>query len=212
MSEQCLVACFLAFPRIQIRVLMRVLLNIAAVIFLWLELAAPNTLSTERGHISFYSKAPVADVDAQNANVKISLNTKDGELTIDMNMSDFQFKSEKMEKDAENKYLETVKFTKAGFKGKILGKIDYDKAGTYDAVAVGKLRIHGVERDFKEKGVVMVGGKGHVKIQTAFMLALKDFNISTPKILGKKMTQESVKVSIEATLTDGKDTAYRNKK
>lgn len=173
---------------------------------------AQSKLSTEKGHISFYSKAPIADVDAHNENVKIELNAKSGELAIDMKMSDFQFKSEKMEKDAEKKYLETGKFTTAGFKGKVEGKVDYDKAGSYTVVAMGKIKVHGVERDFRQKGTVIVGGKGQTTLKAEFTLALKDFNIATPEILGKKMTEESVKVTLEAIMTEGtSDTASERK-
>jgi hypothetical protein len=202
----------LAHRRGTARFIMRVLFSVIAVIFLSWELRE-NTLSTERGHISFFSKAPVADVDAINDNVNVTLNTKSGELIISMNMGDFQFKSEKMEKDAEKKYLETARFTKAGFKGKLQGSIDYAKAGNYNAAAVGKLSIHGVEKDFNRKGKVSVDDKGHVKLQTDFLLALRDFNIDTPEILGKKMTEENIKVTFNATLTGAKsDIALKKKK
>jgi len=181
------------------------------VVILLSQVSAQNNLSTAEGRASFYSKAPVSDVDAQNDNVKMDLDPKSGDLSIDMNMRDFKFKSEKMGKDAEKKYLETEKFTKASFKGKIQGNIQYDKPGTYSAVAAGKLTLHGVTKDIKEKGTVTVVGKGKVKLHSQFMLALKDFSIDQPEILGKKMTAESMKVTIEGTLTSGVDSASKKK-
>lgn len=176
------------------------------------QVSAQNKLSTAQGHASFYCKAPVSDVDAQNGNVKMDLDPKSGDLSVDMNMSDFQFKSEKMGKDAETKYLETEKFPKAAFKGKIQGNIKYDKPGTYSAIATGKLTLHGVTKDIKEKGTVTVVGKGRVKLHSQFMLALKDFNIDQPEILGKKMTAESMKVTLDATLVEGgSDSASKRK-
>lgn len=197
--------------RMAMRVFIRALSSVAAVILVSLELSAQK-LATDKGHISFFAKAPVADVDAHNGNVKVLLDTKGQDLVIDMNMSDFQFKSEKMEKDAEKRYLETRTFTKAGFKGKIQSKIEIDKPGSYEAVAIGKLTVHGVEKEFKQKGLVTVDENGQVKIHAEFMLAIKDFNIKTPEILGKKMTEENVKVTIDATLTgEGSDTASKRK-
>jgi polyisoprenoid-binding protein YceI len=192
---------------------MRALFSIAAVIFLSWELRTQNTLSTENGRILFFSKAPVANVDAVNEKVKVSLNTKSDELYITMDMSDFQFKSEKMEKDAEKKYLETTKFGKASFKGVLKGDIDYQKPGTYTGIARGKLNIHGVDKDFSNKGKVVINDKGQVKLHTDFQLALKDFRIDTPEILGKKMTEENVKVTFLATLSGGdSDVALKKKK
>jgi polyisoprenoid-binding protein YceI len=191
---------------------MRALFSIAAIIFLSWELRTQNTLSTENGRISFFSRAPIADVDAVNENVKVTLNTKSGELFITINMSDFQFKSEKMEKDAEKKYLETGKFRKASFKGSLKGDIDYKRAGSYSGIAIGKLNIHGVEKEFTRRGKIDIDDSGHVNLQTDFLLALKDFNIETPEILGKKMTEENVKVSFVATLKGGNSNVAMKKK
>jgi polyisoprenoid-binding protein YceI len=192
---------------------MRALFSIAAVLFLSWELRTQHTLSTENARILFFSKAPVANVDAVNENVKVTLNTKSGELSISMNMSDFQFKSEKMEKDAEKKYLETGKFRNASFKGVLKGSIDYQKPGAYTGTAVGKLNIHGVEKDFSHRGKVVVNDKRQLKLQTEFLLALNDFKIETPEIMGKKMTQETVKVTFLATLDGGtSDVALKKKK
>jgi len=191
---------------------MRALISIIAMIFLSWELISQNTISTETGRITFFSKAPVADVDAVNQKVKVTLNTKSGELLISMNMGDFQFKSEKMEKDAEKKYLETAKFTKASFKGKLQGDINYRKAGSYNAVANGKLNIHGVERAFTRKGKVAIDEKGRVKLHTEFLLALNDFNIDTPQILGKKMTEENVAVTFDVTLGETNSNLALDKK
>src|ERR1041385_3426471 len=131
---------------------MKNLLGLIISILLLSAAYAQDKLVTDKGHVSFFANAPVADVDARNEQVKMELNTKSGELVINMAMTDFKFKSEKMGRDAEKKYLETEKFTKASFKGKVEGKVDYKKAGSYPVVAVGKMTVHGVEKDLKEKG------------------------------------------------------------
>lgn len=163
---------------------------------------AQNKYSSTKGYVSFYSKAPVADVDAQNEKVKVEL-TSDGEVIFDIKMTDFQFKNKKMGRDARKKYLEIDKFPSASFKGKIQGKIDYDKPGSYNATATGKLKIHGVEKDINEKGTITVGDKGQIKLKSEFNIALADYKIETPKILGQEMTEDKVLVKVEATLTKG---------
>ena len=190
---------------------MKALFIIVVTVLLSLQVVvAQNKYTSTKGYVSFFSKAPIADVDAQNEKVKVEMNTSDGEVIFDITMTDFKFKSEKMGKDARKKYLEIDKHPKAGFKGKIQGKIDYDKPGTYNVTATGKLKIHGVEKDITEKGTVTVVEGGQVKLKSEFNVTLADYNIETPKILGQEMTEDKVLVKIEATLTKGpKDVASK---
>jgi polyisoprenoid-binding protein YceI len=181
---------------------MKTLFIIVTTILLPLQgVIAQNKYTSTKGYVSFFSKAPVADVDAKNEKVKVQMNTSNGEVTFDITMTDFKFKSAKMGRDAQKKYLEIDKYPKAGFKGKIQGKIDYDKPGSYKATATGKLKIHGLEKDVTEEGTVTVGDKGQIKLQSEFSVALADYNIETPKILGQEMTEDKVLVKIEATLS-----------
>jgi polyisoprenoid-binding protein YceI len=183
---------------------MKTLLIIATTILLPLQgVVAQNTYTSTKGYVSFFSKAPIADVDAKNEKVKVQINSSDGELTFDITMTDFEFKNEKMGRDARKKYLEIDKYPKAGFKGKLQGKIDYDKPGSYKATAIGKLKIHGVEKDITEDGTVTVGDKGQVTLQSEFNVVLADYNIETPQILGQEMTDDKVLVKVEATLSKG---------
>jgi polyisoprenoid-binding protein YceI len=160
---------------------------------------AQKIFSTNNGYASFFSKAPISDVDARNGNVKVSLNTSTEELVFDIDMADFEFRNRKMGRDARKKYIEIDQYRKAGFQGKVTGEVDYKKAGTYPATAVGKLKIHGTEKEVKEKGTVTVQ-KGKIKVESEFYVELKDYNIETPEILGQKMTQDKVLVKVEATL------------
>ncbi len=192
---------------------MKTLLTIAVTILLALPgVVAQSKYTSNKGFVSFFSEAPVANVDAKNTKVKVELNTSDGEVTFDMAMKDFEFKNKKMGRDARRKYLETEKFPKAGFKGKIEGKIDYDKAGTYKVEATGKLKIHGVEKNVTEKGTVVVSDGGGIKLQSEFSVALADYKIETPKILGQEMTADKVLIKIEATLTKGANAVASKKK
>jgi polyisoprenoid-binding protein YceI len=190
------------------------LIIIGTIILLPLQYVdAQNKYSSTTGFVSFFSEAPIANVDAKNEKVKVELNTSNGEVTFDMAMKDFEFESAKMGRDARKKYLETEKYQKAGFKGKLQGDIDYDKPGSYKATASGKLKIHGVEKDITEKGTVTVLKNGQVKLQSEFNVLLADYKIETPKILGQEMTQDNVQVKVEVTLAkDSKEVASKDPK
>jgi polyisoprenoid-binding protein YceI len=163
---------------------------------------AQDVYATNKGYASFFSKAPVSDVDARTGKVKARLNTSTQELTFDIKMTDFEFRSSKMGRDARKKYIEIDQFPDASFRGKITTDIDYKKPGTYPATATGKLKIHGTEKEVTEKGTVRVQ-KGKIRLASEFSVQLKDYNIETPKILGQEMTEDKMLVKIEATLTPG---------
>jgi polyisoprenoid-binding protein YceI len=174
---------------------------LAALLLLPLEgIVAQKIYTTNKGHVSFFANAPVADVDARNDKAKFQLNTTTGELSINVAMTDFQFKNKKMGRDAQAKYIETAKFSQSSFIGKITGKVDYNKPGSYPVNAVGKLKIHGTEREVNEKGTIKIT-KRTIGIHSEFNVALNDYTIETPKILGQAMTEDKVIVKIEATLS-----------
>jgi polyisoprenoid-binding protein YceI len=161
--------------------------------------AVSQIYSTNKGFISFFSEAPIANVDARNSNVTVELNTSTNELTCDIDMKDFDFKNGKMGRDAQRKYIETNEYPTAGFKGKMSGEIDFSKPGKYPATATGKLKIHGVENQVTEKGTVTIQ-KDKILVASEFYIRLADYKIDTPSILGKKMTKDNVLVKVQATL------------
>ncbi|HEX8039762.1 MAG TPA: YceI family protein [Chryseosolibacter sp.] len=182
---------------------MKIIITALGLLLLLQPAMAQKTYATSNGFASFYSKAPVSDVDARDANVNASLNTSTGALKIEMNMADFKFRNRKMGRDAEKKYLETQRYTEAGFDGKITGDIDYKKPGTYPATAKGVLKIHGKEKEISEKGTITVG-KGKITLASEFYVRLKDYDIETPSIMGHEMTEDKVLVKFRATLLPGK--------
>ncbi|MGH9954804.1 MAG: YceI family protein [Nitrososphaeraceae archaeon] len=175
------------------------ILTSLTMILLFQPAAAQKIFATNNGYASFFSEAPISDVDARNGNVKVRLNTSTQELTFDIDMADFEFRNKKMGRDARKKYIETDEFPKASFRGKITSEVDYKKPGKYPVTATGKLEIHGTTKEVAEKGTVTVQ-KGKIKIESEFYVQLKDYNIDTPSILGQDMTQDKVLVKLEATL------------
>jgi polyisoprenoid-binding protein YceI len=191
-----------------VRIVMKKMLTAVVIVCLISKGVAQTDYSTQNGHVSFFSEAPVANVDAKNDKVKAILNISTSEITFHLSMAEFEFHNQKMGRDAQDKYLETAKYTTSDFKGKINGKIDYHKSGTYPVTATGKLKIHGIERQVTERGKITVES-GKIRIQSEFRLVLKDFKIDTPKILGHEMTQDYVLVKIDATLKEQTNTASK---
>lgn len=156
--------------------------------------------ATNKGFVSFFSEAPIANIDAHDPKVKVTFNTSTKELSFDIDMKDFEFKNGKMGRDAQRKYIEIDAYPKAGFNGKISGNIDFNKPGKYPATTTGKLNIHGVENQVTEKGTITVQ-KNKITLVSEFYVRLADYKIDTPSILGQNMTQDKVLVKVSATVS-----------
>jgi aspartate carbamoyltransferase regulatory subunit len=62
-----------------------------------------------------------------------------------------------------------------------------------------KSLIHGVEKDVTEKGTISVKD-GKITIHSVFDVALTDYNITIPKVVGQDIAKV-VKVTIDAPLS-----------
>jgi hypothetical protein len=176
--------------------------KLAIIIVLWLSILntiAQKILLTKVGHIIFYSKAPLQNIDAHNDNVGIILNTSNNEIVFKVSIRNFEFKNPKMQEDFNEDYMETDKYPEASFDGKINEMIDFPKDGTYNVTATGRLKIHGVEKIVTQKGTVTIVN-GKVSLHSEFHVLLKDYNIKIPKMVFQKIA-EDILVTMDADLT-----------
>src|SRR5688572_32042482 len=110
------------------------------------SLQAQNLFFTRNGHIDFYSSTPMDDIKADNNKVTSIINVTTGEVEFSILNNAFQFEKALMQEHFNENYMESSKFPKSIFKGKItnLDKINFKSDGTYQASVSGDLTIHGV--------------------------------------------------------------------
>lgn len=153
---------------------------------------------SRNGHISFFSSTPLENIEANNHQVASILDTKTGELVFNVLIKSFEFKIALMQEHFNENYMESDKFPKAGFKGRItdMSAVNFEKDGVYNVDVEGELTIHGVTRTLKEKGRITVNGKS-LLATSDFTVQPADYNIRIPKIVeGKIARQILVKVNI----------------
>ena len=92
------------------------------------------------------------------------------------------------------KYMESEKFPRSTFKGKIEG-LDPSNTTLQQVKAVGQLSIHGVTRDVNIPGTLQIEGNT-VTLRAKFMVKLVDYNIKVPQIVWQNIAQE-VEVSVD---------------
>lgn len=161
---------------------------------------AQDKLITKTGTITFEASVPsFEEVKAKNSGVSCLLNTKTGEIASLALMKGFRFKVALMEEHFNENYVESDKFPKATFKGKIenfdLSKIT-STANNY--TIKGKLELHGKLKDIVITAKIKKGKDG-IEIVSDFNVNTDDFDIEIPSVVSKKVTKK-VNVQFEFVL------------
>ncbi len=157
---------------------------------------------TRNGHLGFFSKTNMEDIKANNESVTYIVDWSTGEIQISALQTNFKFEKALMQEHYNENYVESSKFPKATFKGKIdnVSAINIKKDGTYTATVTGALDIHGVSKNYTTKATFKVSGS-HVIAETKFNVKCADHNIKIEANL-KNNISESIEVSAKADLTE----------
>lgn len=139
--------------------------------------------------VSFFSKAPLENIEAKNKDAKSLLNAANNEIAVIIPIIKFKFEKPLMEEHFNENYMETAKYSTSVFKGKIIERIDYTKDGVYDVTANGKLNMHGVDKDVVLKGKMEIKGE-KITLDCSFKVLLKDYNIEIPKLVIENIAEE----------------------
>lgn len=161
-------------------------------------LSAQEKFFTKSGKISFYSKAPLENIEAHNRSVTCILDAKTGNMQFAVLMRGFQFAKALMQEHFNENYLETSKYPKAEFKGQVINnsEINYAQDGTYNAKVKGKLTIHGETKDVETDGKVTVKN-GKLITESDFNVQLTDYKIKNDKL---NNISNTIKVSVDCSL------------
>jgi len=137
------------------------------------------------------------NIEAHNEQVLSMMDVTNGEIAASMLMKSFHFKKALMQEHFNEKYIESDKFPKATFKGKIkdLSKLDLTKDGKYSVEVEGEITIHGETQPLKANVDFEVKGKT-ITANSTFPLRVKDFKITIPTVVIKNIAEVvEVKVS-----------------
>ncbi len=157
-----------------------------------------NIQMTKNGKVSFYSRAKSPEkVEADNNEVSSVLNTQTGDLVFAILLKSFHFERALMEEHFNENYVESNKYPKSTFKGKItnLGAVNFGKDGAYPVTVEGELTLHGVTKKVSYNGSLSIKG-GKINASSKFSLRLKDYNISIPSLVADKIS-EDIDVTID---------------
>ena len=148
----------------------------------------------EKGNISFFSEAPLEDIEAHNDDVSSIFNSDNGEIAFKVSNRGFEFDKSLMQQHFNEKYMESHKYPESSFSGVIKG-FDKDDEGKQPVTAEGNLSIHGVTHSVQINGD-MEFQNNSVAIQAKFPVKVADYKIKIPKVVFYNIA-EVVEVSVD---------------
>lgn len=153
----------------------------------------------ENGKVGFKSDAPLEVIQAKSSKLRGAIDSENQTFAWTVDVKTFEgFNSPLQREHFNENYMESKKYPKASFTGKIIEAIDFQKDGTYSIRAKGQLNIHGVEQERIIKSQLEVSGN-KIKIQSSFGVPLSDHNITIPKIVYQKIAEE-ITITVDAEL------------
>jgi polyisoprenoid-binding protein YceI len=163
------------------------------------QVTQAQKLISKNGHIRFYSHTPMEDIEGHNKQVVSILDPATGDLAFSLLVKSFEFKVALMQEHFNENYMESDKYPKSSFKGKINNNasINYQKDGTYQADVTGELTMHNVARSVSTRATVDVKG-GIVTGKAEFVIKPSDYGISIPAVVENKIARE-VQVTVDVT-------------
>jgi polyisoprenoid-binding protein YceI len=157
---------------------------------------------TKDGTIRFFSNAKLEKIEATNNKASIVYDATTGAIEIATLVKGFIFENAFMGEHFNETYIESDKFPKANFKGKLEnpGAVNVAKPGTYKAKVAGELTLHGVTKPASTEATFVVAG-GKIDTDAKFSIKASDFDVKIP---GDKADNISnvIEITCKSSLTE----------
>ncbi|MCW5923145.1 MAG: YceI family protein [Saprospiraceae bacterium] len=162
--------------------------------------AQQGVFRCENGKVAFKSDAPLESITAKSSKLRGIIDTSKQTFAWTVEIKTFEgFNSPLQREHFNENYMESRKYPKASFAGKIIEQIDFQKNGIYTVRAKGNLNIHGVEQERIIKSQLELSGN-KLRVQSTFTVPLADHDITIPKVVYQKIAEE-ITVTVDAELT-----------
>ncbi len=184
---------------------MKKLIFFITLTFLSVTLSAQKYM-TKNGFIGFYSITPMEEIKADNNQVASVLDTATGEMVFQVLIKSFHFPRALMEEHFNENYMESDKYPRSTFKGRISNpaSVTFTKNGTYDVTVEGDLTIHNVTNKVSIKGTIEVTAGG-INANSKFNIVPEDYAITIPGVVRDKINKNlEVTVSMKYTPVENK--------
>lgn len=156
-------------------------------------------LLEKSGNVTFYSEAPVENIEAVNQQVLAIIDPATGEVAVSMLMKGFQFRKALMQEHFNESYVESDKYPKATFTGKILEFTPAVLEQNGVVEVEGELTIHGVTKPLRTS-VTLTARTDGLLAETTFSVKVADHDIKIPSVVIDNIA-ETVDVTLSLSFT-----------
>ena len=175
-------------------------ITLVALFFIGHIAVTQNKMVARDGQITFEASVPHYEpIKADNKKVKVTFDPRTKILECIALVEDYDFELDLMKKHFNENYLESGRYPKAVFRGKIA---DFDARNISDNpkehIIVGKMLLHGKAKQIAVKAIIKKTKDGFI-ITSNFVLNPDDFEIEIPSIFSKKVSK-IVTTNLVATL------------
>lgn len=168
---------------------------ISAIFFVSISLSAQKYLTRE-AYIKFYGSTPLENIEAVTNQASSVIDASNGNVVFQVLLNSFTFEKALMQEHFNENYVESEKYPKSVFKGKIKEEIDFSKAGEYNVTLVGTMSLHGVEKEVTTVATLIIEKEG-LKLSAEFDMVPEDYDIPIPGAVRDKIA-EKMAVTVKA--------------
>ena len=152
--------------------------------------------TTEKTFVTFFSDAAIEDITADNKAASGIFNSATNDIAFSIPIKEFEFAKSLMKEHFNEKYMDTEKYPKSTFRGKITG-FDLNATGAQNVKATGQLTIHGETKDIDVPGTIEKQGDKLI-MKSKFIVKLEDYKVKIPQLMWQNIA-EQVEVSVDFT-------------
>lgn len=178
---------------------MKKLLIILVFVSGYLNAAAQNRFFTKDAKINFNSSTPLEDIVAESNQATTFIDIDKNEVVFSVLTTSFIFRRALMQEHFNENFVESAKYPKARFSGKIISPIDWKSEKNVNVDVKGDLTIHGTTKEVTVKASV-TPGQGKIVATAEFNVTPEEFKISIPSLVRDKIAKV-VKIKIDAVYT-----------
>jgi len=160
---------------------------------------AQSKYTVKKSEMNFTSNAELELIKASSTETQGILDPATNQFAFSVPAQSFRgFNSDLQRQHFNENYMESSKYPKASFTGKIIEQVNYSRDSVYTVRAKGELDIHGQKQTRIIKAKLTIR-KSDIQIEADFNVPLTDHNISIPRIVSQKVATE-IDVRFRATL------------
>jgi YceI-like domain len=152
---------------------------------------------SKAGKITFTSNTPLEKIEGTNNSGTTVIDGSNGNIEYAVLIKSFIFEKALLQEHFNENYMESTKFPKATFKGKIdnFSTVNVAKNGSYKVKISGNLTIHGVTKAVTTDAVLNTKDGAITSGATNFEVSPQDYNIAIPALVKDKIAK-SIKIVI----------------